>query len=83
MATAIIKYDMEDPHDKLEFKRATSATDVYLVIWEIQQELRRLYKYEPINADGSPQYDTDTIEYIRDFLYKTLESHDVDMNNLE
>jgi hypothetical protein len=83
MPVGIIKYDLDDPHERDAFNMANTATDAYLVIWDMQQELRRLLKYEPINADGSPQYDADTLEYIREFLSNTIENHGVNMENLK
>jgi hypothetical protein len=35
MATAELKFNLEDPDDRMEFERCTKATDLALVLWEV------------------------------------------------
>jgi hypothetical protein len=35
MAQAILKYDLSDPDDRMEFERANKSLEMALVLWEL------------------------------------------------
>lgn len=41
MAKAIIKYNLTDPDDSMEFQRATKALDMALVLWELAYNTKK------------------------------------------
>ena len=45
------------------------------VLWELQQELRKLYKYEELNED-----EYKIVERMRDFLNNSLNDHEINLN---
>ena len=77
MAKATITYDLEDIDDKAAFERAVKAIDLWAVLYELQQELRRLAKHEELTAEVYDQVDK-----IRDFLYNTMLDHNIDLDAL-
>ncbi len=63
------------PEDDAEFYCATKGTAMLNVLWELQQELRKLYKYEELNED-----EYKIVERMRDFLNDSLNDNDVNLN---
>ena len=45
MAKAILKYDLSDPDDAVEYRTASKARDMSSVLWDFDQWLRQLHKY--------------------------------------
>jgi hypothetical protein len=85
----MLKFDLDDHFDKLAFARATSATDVYLVIYELQDFLRSHIKYGNNDklqeiAKNCPEGSVeDVLEVVRDSLFEILEKYNINMDNLE
>lgn len=70
---AIIEFNL--PEDEAEFYCATKGTAMLNVLWELQQELRKLYKYEELNED-----EYKIVERMRDFLNDSLNDHEINLN---
>lgn len=70
---AILEFNL--PEDEAEFYCANKGTAMLNVLWEIQQELRKLYKYEELNED-----EYKIVERLRDFLNDSLNDNDVNLN---
>ncbi len=43
---AILEFDLDEHEDRLAHKRAISATDVYLALHDIDNEFRKMIKYD-------------------------------------
>ena len=63
------------PEDDAEFYCATKGTAMLNSLWEIQVELRKLYKYEELNED-----EWKMVERIRDSFHAILEHNDVNLD---
>ena len=48
---AILKFNLDDPDDKLNHRKAIDGEKAHLVIWEINQWLRKKLKYEQISDE--------------------------------
>lgn len=70
---AILEFNL--PEDEAEFYCATKGTAMLNVLWELQQELRKLYKYEELNED-----EYKIVERLRDFLNDSLNDHEINLN---
>ena len=70
---AILEFNL--PEDDAEFYCANKGTAMLNVLWELQQELRKLYKYEELNED-----EYKIVERMRDFLNDSLNDNDVNLN---
>ena len=70
---AILEFNL--PEDEAEFYCATKGTAMLNVLWELQQELRKLYKYEELNED-----EYKIVERMRDFLNDSLNDHEINLN---
>ena len=63
------------PEDDAEFYCATKGTDMLNALFEIEIELRKLYKYEELNED-----EWNMVERIRDSFYQILDRNDINLN---
>lgn len=77
MAKATITYNLEDNDDKIAFERSTKAIDLCKILWDMQQEFRRLLKYQELTPDVSEQ-----VEKLSDFFQEKLFENNVDLDTL-
>ena len=70
---AILEFNL--PEDEAEYYCANKGTAMLNVLWELQQELRKLYKYEELNED-----EYKIVERMRNFLNDSLNDNDVNLN---
>ena len=70
---AILEFNL--PEDEAEFYCAIKGTAMLNVLWELQQELRKMYKYEELNKDEML-----IVERMRNFLNDSLNDNDVNLN---
>lgn len=70
---ATIEFNL--PEDDAQFYCATKGTNMLNALWEIQVELRKLYKYEELNED-----EWNMVEKIRDSFHDILQRNDVNLD---
>jgi len=76
---SILQFNLDNASDNLAFKRAVKSTDVYLVLFNLQQEFRQYYKYDKaVNKTGDQ-----VAEELQDFFYEQLTQYGIDMGDLE
>jgi len=80
MAKAILEFDLTDPDDAMEFERATKATDMALVLWQLvfntKKQIFNEIEFEKIE---SPY---DAIDKLYEKLYEELHDHGLNMDKL-
>ena len=70
---ALLEFNL--PEDEAEFYCAIKGTAMLNVLWELQQELRKLYKYEELNKDEML-----IVERMRNFLNDSLNDHEINLD---
>jgi len=70
-----LEFDLNEPFETSAFKRASSATDAYLAIHDIQERLRNLAKYGP--------EDKISVESLQNDFYDILGTHGINLDDLE
>lgn len=63
------------PEDQHEWDNAVKANAMFCVLWDVKQELRKMYKYEELTSE---QYEI--VERMRDFLNDNLNDHKINLN---
>jgi hypothetical protein len=63
------------PDEQHEFYCATKGQDMIGVLWEMQSELRKLWKYEELNED---QFNM--VERIRETFFNSLQEHEINLD---
>ena len=70
---ATIEFNL--PDEDAEFYCATKGTAMLNALWEINTELRKLWKYEELNEDES-----NMVERIREQFFDILRDNDINLN---
>jgi hypothetical protein len=74
---AILQFDLDDPQERANHKRAVRALDYVLALWEIDQELRAIEKYREFNTEEAKEL----IIEIRAKFYDVLSERDINLDN--
>ncbi len=77
MAKATLEFDLDNSEDSQAFSRTVKATDMALVLWEIQVNLRRTFKYE-----DDKKWDYKTIDEMMERIQKIYEEHSINIDEL-
>lgn len=84
MAKAILEFNLNDSDDKMAHLRAVKSTDLALVIWEFEYNLRKRlereleakeFKNEEVN-------NYDVIDICMENVIKTIRDHNIDIDDL-
>lgn len=70
---ATIEFNL--PEDKYEWENAVQADAMFACLWDVQQELRRLWKYEELSEEQFKM-----VERIRDSFHSIIQEHNVNLN---
>jgi hypothetical protein len=70
---ATIEFNL--PEEEVEFYCATKGKDMVNVLWEIRDELRKMYKYEELNED-----EYKIVERLREFFNDSLNEHEINLD---
>jgi hypothetical protein len=77
MATAALTFNLEDVYDRNAHARAIKATDVYLVLLDLDNHLRSIYKY------GDDEARSEFADEVRTELFKFMEDRGVTFGDLD
>jgi hypothetical protein len=82
MSIALLKYDLSDPDDRLEFERASKSLDMALSIWEFAYNSRKTIENE-LDADAdSRQREYDLLDKVYTRFWEILNEHDISPDKL-
>jgi hypothetical protein len=75
---AILKFNLDNPDDKMEHMRCIKATDMALMLWDIKQKIRRKLKYnEDLSEDELHQW-----EVMQDEFYSIADDYGINLDEL-
>jgi hypothetical protein len=80
MAKAILEFDLTDADDAMEFQRATRATDMALVLWELVFNTKK-QMYNEIEFKGIKD-PSDVVDMLFEKLYEELNDHGLNIDKL-
>jgi hypothetical protein len=69
---ATLEYTL--PDDQAEFDFAVQGSKMYSALWDISQDLRKLWKYEELSEE-----EWKMVERIRDKFYEILSDHNINL----
>ena len=84
MAKAILEYDLNDHDDKMAHLRAIKSTDLALVIWEFEMNLRKKLERELESKElKNEEVDNyDVIDTCMQNVIRTIRNHNIDIEAL-
>ena len=75
---AKLKFDLDNPEDKMEHMRCVKATDMALMLWDIKQKIRSKLKYsEDLSEDELYQW-----EVMQDEFYSIADDYGINLDLL-
>jgi hypothetical protein len=85
MAEAILKFNLTDPEDRLEFERVNKSQDFALAIWSIVYNTRKRIEYEMENKLEKPDLEKrpdafDGIDAVYSAIFEILEEHQISID---
>jgi len=82
MAQAILKYDLSDSDDRMEFERATKSLEMALVLWELQYNYRKKYIRQAEADDKATEREFDLIDIIFNDVLELITEHGINVDSL-
>lgn len=83
---ATIEFDLDDPSDRKAHKRCTNATEAYIALHEIDNELRAMVKYDKNIASGTkialPEGYHEITEKESELLYQVIWSLRIELGGI-
>jgi hypothetical protein len=71
--TATLTFNL--PDDQHEFDLAVQGSKMYVALWDISQELRKLWKYEELSEE-----EWKMVERIRDKFFEILDENQIKLD---
>ena len=81
MAKAILKYDISDPDENQDFKRAVKSFDMAMALWDIIQ-LRKKMENRFEAQDNTNNDVFDGIDAMAEGIGNILDKHSIDIDEL-
>jgi hypothetical protein len=85
MSKATLKFNLEDPDDRMEFQRASKSTDMALALWQILYNTKKemMYAIEAKENAGEEITPYDAIEMYREKLGEIIyDDYGINIDNL-
>ena len=75
---ANLKFDLDNPEDRVEHMRCVKATDMALMLWDIKQNIRSKLKYSnDLSEDELHQW-----EVMQDVFYSIADDYGINLDLL-
>jgi hypothetical protein len=86
MATALIKFDLNLPDDKMEFKRMTLANEMAFFIWELLFNKKKEIQREIENSEDDGKFVRENKIEALDLIFQRInelyDEHDINIENI-
>ena len=79
MAKATLKYDLSDPDDVMEHKRAVKSLDMALALWEIVHNTKKGLEW---SMEGKEIDKYDALELVYEKIHEILNDHNINTEEL-
>ncbi len=79
MAEAILKFDLNDPDDRMAHFRAVKSLDMAGALWDITHNTKKGLEW---SLEGKEIDKYDVLELVFDKIYEILEEHNINTDEL-
>jgi hypothetical protein len=70
---AILKFDLDNPEDKIDHLRCVHSTDMAMFIWELKHNFWRKWKHDETDFN---------LDNYKDALYELMQEYNINIDNL-
>jgi ribosome-associated translation inhibitor RaiA len=78
---AILKFNLSDSDDAMEFKRVNKSLDLSLALWEIMYNTRKKIIVDLENEDNKNDK-FEAVDIVFDKLWEILNKHNIDLEEI-
>ena len=78
---AILKFNLSDSDDAMEFKRVNKSLDLSLALWEIMYNTRKKIISE-LEKDDNNDDKYDSVERVYDKLWEIVKERNIDLDEI-
>jgi len=82
MAKALLKFDLSDSDDQMEFTRACAALDLSLAIWEIVYNLKKSIQRELESKESTTDQEFEVLDNVFEKIHEILKERNIDIDKL-
>ncbi len=79
MAKAILKFDLSDPGDRIEYARCNKSLDMALSLWEICHNTKKGLGY---SMEGKEMDQYETLSFVFDRIYEIVNEHNINFDEI-
>ena len=76
---AVLKFDLNDPSDRIDYNQCNKANDMAAVLWELSLNSRKNFTK---HREGEDESFYKAAYEIFDHIYSLLREHDIDVEKL-
>jgi hypothetical protein len=70
---AILKFDLDNPEDKIDHLRCVHSTDMAMFIWELKHNFWRKWKHDETDF---------TLDNYKEALWELMQEYNINIDNL-
>jgi hypothetical protein len=79
MAKAILKFDLNDPDDRIEYMRCNKSLDMALALWELCHNTKKGLGY---SMEGKEMDQYETLTFVFDKIYEIIDEHNINFDEI-
>ncbi len=79
MAKAILKFDLSDPVDRMEYTRCNKSLDMALALWELCLNTKKGLGY---SMEGKNMDQYETLEFVFDRIHEIITDRNIILDDL-
>ena len=79
MATAILKYDLNDADDSMAHMRAVKSLDMALALWDITHNTKKSLEW---SMEGKEMDKYDALEMVYEKIHEILDENNINIDEL-
>jgi hypothetical protein len=79
MAKATLKFDLNDPDDRMEYMRCNKSLDMTLALWELSHNTKKGLGY---SMEGKEMDQYETLEFVFDRIHEIINDRNINFDEL-
>jgi hypothetical protein len=82
MAIAIIKYDLANADDRMEYDRANKSLDMAIMLWEILHNSKKEFYRNLENDESSTEREFELVDKVFARMWEIAEERNINIDSL-
>jgi len=82
MAVALLKYDLTDSDDRMEFLRATKSLDMAMALWEIIYNTKKGIQRQIEESESNIDVKEEMLYQVFSTIMEIIKDHDINIDSL-